>query len=170
ITSHWTSLFFFIKVYEKGPDGYKKLEECLNFIENLFPKSEYVKKMRIRAAYEERYFDYAQNEYNSIHKKSPFDIEGMDAYSNILFVKGCKNELGKLARDFTFYTKHRPETALIAANYHSISGNHEKAAKCFSRATNLNRNYIDAWILLGHEFIELKQLKKAMKAYLFCEH
>lgn len=52
--------------------------------------------------------------------------------------------------------KYRPETCCIIANYYSLRGQHEKAVEYFRRALKLNRNYLSAWTLMGHEYVEMQ--------------
>ena len=42
---------------------------------------------------------------------------------------------------------------------------HEKAIKYFRRATQLDRTYLSAWTLMGHEFVEMKNSHAAIEAY-----
>ena len=42
---------------------------------------------------------------------------------------------------------------------------HEKAVTYFRRALKINRNYLAAWTLLGHEYLELKNTHAAVEAY-----
>ena len=44
----------------------------------------------------------------------------------------------------------------IIGNYYSLKGEHEKAVIYFQRALSLNRHFTPAWILMGHEFMEMK--------------
>ena len=42
---------------------------------------------------------------------------------------------------------------------------HEKAVQYFQRALKLNPNYLAAWTLMGHEFMELKNTNAAIDCY-----
>jgi len=42
---------------------------------------------------------------------------------------------------------------------------HEKAVKYFRRATQLDRSYLAAWTLMGHEYVEMKNSHAAIEAY-----
>lgn len=42
---------------------------------------------------------------------------------------------------------------------------HEKAVQYFQRALKLNPNYLSAWTLMGHEFMELKNTNAAIDCY-----
>jgi len=54
---------------------------------------------------------------------------------------------------------------ICAGNYYSLRSQHEKAALYFQRALKLNPNYLSAWTLMGHEYMELKQTSAAIQAY-----
>lgn len=50
-------------------------------------------------------------------------------------------------------------------NYYSVRGDHSKAILYFRRALMLNRDYLPAWTLMGHEFVELKNSHAAIESY-----
>ena len=52
-----------------------------------------------------------------------------------------------------------------SGNYYSLKGQHEKAVLYFTRALKLNRNYLSAWTLMGHEYVEMKNTAAAVGAY-----
>jgi len=54
---------------------------------------------------------------------------------------------------------------ICAGNYYSLRSQHEKAVLYFQRALKLNPNYLSAWTLMGHEYMELKQTSAAIQAY-----
>jgi anaphase-promoting complex subunit 8 len=53
----------------------------------------------------------------------------------------------------------------IAGNHYSLRAEHEKAVKYFRRATELDRTYLSAWTLMGHEYVEMKNSHAAIEAY-----
>ena len=56
----------------------------------------------------------------------PTAVQGMDIYSNILYVKEAFAALSHLAQRAALTNKYRPETACIIGNYYSLKGQHEK--------------------------------------------
>jgi anaphase-promoting complex subunit 8 len=54
---------------------------------------------------------------------------------------------------------------LAAGNHYSLRAEHEKAVKYFRRATQLDRTYLSAWTLMGHEYVEMKNSHAAIEAY-----
>ncbi len=42
---------------------------------------------------------------------------------------------------------------------------HVKAIMYFKKALKLDRNYLAAWTLMGHEYLEMKNIAGAIQAY-----
>ena len=55
-------------------------------------------------------------------------VQGMDTYSNILYVKEQFAALSHLAHRVAVADKYRPETCCIVGNYYSLKGQHEKVS------------------------------------------
>jgi anaphase-promoting complex subunit 8 len=130
-----------------------------------FPASGYVATQSATAQYGLRAFDAAASAFESIARAEPFRLEGMDTYSNILYVKEATAALSGLAHDAVATDKYRPETCCIVGNYYSLKGAHDKAVLYFRRALKLNPAYLSAWTLMGHEYVEMKNLGAAVEAY-----
>ena len=101
--------------------------------------------------------------FETLHRKSPHRIESMDTYSNILYVKEAYAGLSHLAHSAILTDKYKPETCCIIGNYYSLRTQHEKAVSYFRRALKLNRNYLSAWTLMGHEYVEMKNPEAAIE-------
>ena len=95
----------------------------------------------------------------------PYRLDDLDIYSNILYVMEKSSKLAYLAHHATRTDKFRVETCCIVGNYYSLKSEHEKAVIYFRRALQINRNYLAAWTLLGHEYLELKNTHAAVEAY-----
>ncbi len=54
---------------------------------------------------------------------------------------------------------------LCVGNYYGLRGQHENAVVYFRRALRLNPNYLSAWTLMGHSYVELKNAAAAREAY-----
>lgn len=50
-------------------------------------------------------------------------------------------------------------------NYYSLRADHQKAVMYFHRALKINPQYLSAWTLLGHEFMEMKNTNGAIHSY-----
>jgi hypothetical protein len=57
--------------------------------------------------------------------------QGMDVYSNILYVKEAFAALSHLAHRVSMADKYRPESCCIIGNYYSLKGQHEKVTTLF---------------------------------------
>ena len=54
---------------------------------------------------------------------------------------------------------------MVIAEYYTLKDDHEKAVLYFQRAIRLNRSYAEAWILMGHAFVEMKNTSAAVQSY-----
>jgi anaphase-promoting complex subunit 8 len=86
-------------------------------------------------------------------------------YSNILYIKENYGELATLAFNLHNNDKYRTETCCTVGNYYSLRGDHHKAVIYFQRAIKLDRRYLSAWTLMGHEYLEMKNTNAAIESY-----
>jgi len=130
-------------------------------------------------------FGQAEIQFQKILAIDPYRVDDIDVYSNILYVTENRLKLSKLAHDFLALDKDRPEVCCLvgksnqsiravftlthyhgfAGNHYSLRAEHEKAIKYFRRATQLDRSYLSAWTLMGHEYVEMKNSHAAIEAY-----
>lgn len=108
-------------------------------------------------------------------------MEDIDIFSNILYVTESRAELAALAQEYTKTDRARPEVcclvgmsavvsldgadAVHAGNYYSLRREHEKAILYFRRALKLDKAYLSAWTLMGHEYVEIKNTNAAIASY-----
>jgi anaphase-promoting complex subunit 8 len=130
-----------------------------------FPQSKVLLGHMAEAHYNLREFDQAQDIYRDIRELDPYRIDGMDNYSNVLYVKEEFADLSHLAHHLVMTDKYRPETCCIVGNYYSLKSQHAKAVVYFKRALRLNPRYLSAWTLVGHEYVEMKNPAAAIDAY-----
>ncbi|KAG2226456.1 hypothetical protein INT45_014200 [Circinella minor] len=130
-----------------------------------FQNSIYVKSQLATAYYD--WFEYNEAEalFDQIRQENPCRLEDMDIYSNLLYLQGSRMKLSVLAHQCTRIDKYRPETCCIVANYHSARGEIKESVEYFKRALALDRDYHLAWTLLGHDYIELKNMHSAIECY-----
>eukprot|EP00051_Salpingoeca_urceolata_P021206 m.328472 g.328472 ORF g.328472 m.328472 type:complete len:450 (-) comp19753_c1_seq4:1418-2767(-) len=143
-------------------------EEALQQYEHLgdlYPGSSYVRAQTALAHYNLREFDEAEEGFRQLRERDPHSLEHVDTYSNILYVKEMKPELSYLAHEACRIDRFRAETCCAVGNYYSLRNRHQKAVQYFERALKLNRRYLSAWTLMGHEYVELKNAPAAIEAY-----
>ncbi|KAH8080266.1 hypothetical protein BXZ70DRAFT_640964 [Cristinia sonorae] len=133
--------------------------------EDYFPRSLWLMAQRACALYHMHDFGNAEAQFKKLRAIDPYRIDDIDVYSNILYVSENRLELAKLAHEFLPLEKDRPEICCLVGNHYSLRGEHEKAIKYFRRATQLDRTYLSAWTLMGHEYVELKNSHAAIEAY-----
>jgi anaphase-promoting complex subunit 8 len=164
LPNHWMVYFFRAHAALEAQQNV----QAINLYEELlgvFPSSPYLQCQLAHAKYNLREFDEAQLCFEQLHKRDPYRLDQVDTYSNILYVKESKRALSSLAHACVSIDKYRPETCCVIGNYYSLKAEHEKAVLYFRRALKLNRHFLSAWTLMGHEYVELKNTAAAVDAY-----
>ncbi|KAF8825122.1 hypothetical protein HHX47_DHR7000749 [Lentinula edodes] len=130
-----------------------------------YPGSLWLMIQRATALYHLHDFGQAEAQFDRIFALDPYRIDDIDILSNILYVTNNRLKLTKLANEFLAVDKNRPEVCCLVGNHYSLRGEHIKAIKYFRRATQLDRTYLSAWTLMGHEYVEIKNSHAAIEAY-----
>ncbi|KAL2821828.1 anaphase promoting complex subunit 8 [Aspergillus cavernicola] len=149
------------ELYQATEDTYQALAE----LETIFPSSAFLKTQRALLYYHSKDFEEASHIFTDILITSPHRLDSLDHYSNILYVMGARPQLAFVAQVATATDKFRPETCCVVGNYYSLKSEHEKAVMYFRRALTLDRNFLSAWTLMGHEYIEMKNTHAAIESY-----
>ena len=97
--------------------------------------------------------------------ENPYNLDFVDIHSNVLYVKNKPAQLAVLAQKVTALDVYRPESCNVIGNFYSLRGEREKAIEYFKKALVLDPEYLSAWTLLGHEYLELKNWNAAISAY-----
>lgn len=175
---------FIFRIYT-SQELYQSTEQVHNQIADLdriFPGSVFLKTQRALLFYHSKggllpsricrhtnkastEFDEAEAIFSDIIHRDPYRIDSLDHYSNILYVMTLRPKLAFLAQLATSTDKFRPETCCVVGNYYSLKSEHEKAVMYFRRALNLDRDFLSAWTLMGHEYVEMKNTHAAIESY-----
>ncbi|MQL89598.1 hypothetical protein Taro_022172 [Colocasia esculenta] len=164
LKNNWMKDFFIASAYLE----LKMYNEALAKYEHLlgiFLFSDYIQAQIATARYNLRELDEADVIFEELLRIDPYRVDSMDIYSNILYAKESFPSLSFLAHRVFLTDKYRPESCCIIANYYSLKGLHEKSVIYFRRALKLNRKYLSAWTLMGHEYVEMKNTPAAIDAY-----
>jgi anaphase-promoting complex subunit 8 len=164
LPQHWARYFFQAHAALEFQENSQALL-LYQFLQTAFPGSSYLTAQVATVLYNMRDFDEAAARFEEVRRVDPYRLEGLDSYSNILYVKELRPALSELAHFASSTNKYRPETCCIIGNYFSLKGLHEKAVVYFNRALKLNPHYLSAWTLMGHEYVELKNVPAAVSAY-----
>ncbi|GAB2289936.1 anaphase-promoting complex component apc8 [Dionaea muscipula] len=164
LNSHWMRDFFLayafheLRMHQESMEKYEHLRKTFCF-------SNYIQAQIAKVQYNIREFDQVEIIFEELLRNDPYRVEDMDMYSNVLYSKECCSALSFLAHRVSLNDKYRPESCCIIGNYYSLKGQHEKSIVYFQRALKLNRNYLSAWTLMGHEYVEVKNTPAAVDAY-----
>ena len=169
IDNHWMKNFFSLNILLENVRTHEKYENyCYDICCGLlafFSNSSYLLNLLAVLFHNISDYESSLDFFNKIFFLDPFRSENLDILSNILYVKENQNDLGKLSLNCFENNKYCPETCCVLGNYYSLIGDHTKAAIYFKRAISLDRNFLAAYTLLGHEYLELKNIASAIEAY-----
>ena len=164
LPDHWAKSMFVASLHLALQQNAESLQLWEDLGE-LFVESNYVLGQAALARYNLREFESSGELFRTLLERDPHRLENMDTYSNILYVQGKASELSRLAHSASSTEKYRPETCCIIGNYYSLKAQHEKAVLYFRRALKLDRRFLSAWTLMGHEYVEMKNTPAAVQAY-----
>ncbi|RXK34892.1 anaphase-promoting complex subunit 8 [Tremella mesenterica] len=149
-------------------DLHTATDMIMNMIDELleiFPHSIHLQSQAAMVYYHMRDFETAEKQFDAVHRIDPYRMDEVDIYSNMLYVMDKRAKLGKLAHEYAEIDRNRAEVCCLIGNYYSSRADHTKAIIYFKRALMLNREYLPAWTLMGHEYVELKNSHAAIEAY-----
>ena len=152
---HWAASAYLAHVAVEAadaPDALARLEP----LGAAFPGCGWVRGAAAAAHYSARNFDEAGALFSASLASDPHRLEGLDTYSNVLYVREDGPGLSLLARAAAATDPFSPVAASIAGNYASLRGDHARAVAAFKRALALEPGAASAWTLAGHEYVELK--------------
>ncbi|KAG9152817.1 hypothetical protein Leryth_017647 [Lithospermum erythrorhizon] len=156
--------FFLASAYQEQRMHSESLTKY-EFLQGTFSFSNYIQAQIAKTQYSLREFEQVEVIFEELLRNDPYRIEDMDMYSNVLYAKESSSALSYLAHRVFLTDKYRPESCCIIGNYYSLKGQHEKSVVYFRRALKLNKKYLSAWTLMGHEYVEMKNSPAAIDAY-----
>ncbi|XP_022662283.1 cell division cycle protein 23 homolog isoform X2 [Varroa destructor] len=136
-------------------------------LDSLFPNCPYV---LTRIAYAQRALsstslETAKQYYERVRAIDPCRLEGMDTYSELLYIEGKRQELTNLAQQLHAVDPQRAETCAVIGNVYSLREQHAPALLYFKKAMKISINYGPAWTLMGHEYSLIKNINAAIQCY-----
>jgi tetratricopeptide (TPR) repeat protein len=109
---------------------------------------------------------FEQSILGTFQKSSELILVCSDVYSQILYVKKKSTELTNLAMKCEeIQPKHKKTMFSVACYFLLVEGAKEKAALKLHEAVEIDAEYFEAWMMLGHCYIELRNLPAAVYAY-----
>ncbi|XP_040581554.1 anaphase-promoting complex subunit 8 isoform X2 [Lepeophtheirus salmonis] len=165
LPDHWIKHFFLAHTYLELQLNEQALSIYFRLQSGGLQESTYILAQVAIAFHNMREVDQAIEYFKKLSENDPCRLDNLDTYSNLLYVKEQRVELGHLAHRTVQIDKYRTETCCVIGNYYSLRFQHEKAVVSFQRALKLNPYYLSAWTLMGHEFMELKNITAAIQSY-----
>eukprot|EP00096_Caligus_rogercresseyi_P011405 TRINITY_DN4475_c0_g2_i1.p1 TRINITY_DN4475_c0_g2~~TRINITY_DN4475_c0_g2_i1.p1 ORF type:complete len:637 (+),score=174.58 TRINITY_DN4475_c0_g2_i1:32-1942(+) len=165
LPDHWIKHFFLAHTYLELQLNEQALNVYFRLQRGGLQESTYILAQVAIAFHNMREVDQAIEYFKKLSENDPCRLDNLDTYSNLLYVKEQRVELGHLAHRTVQIDKYRTETCCVVGNYYSLRFQHEKAVVSFQRALKLNPYYLSAWTLMGHEFMELKNINAAIQSY-----
>lgn len=143
-------------------------KEMKTFLDKYFKGSLFIKTLTAKSSgYQLSNYKEALEIFNQIRNEDPYRIDAMEVFSNLLYVRKMRQELAKLAYDIERVDPLTSEANSCIANSYSAREQHTKAILYFTRALRLNPDHLNSWTLIGHEYLEMKNMDKALQAYLY---
>lgn len=174
LPNHFFRVFFYLLMRQEldisldDPWVLVGQKETKNFLDKYFSDSLFIKTLMAKSySYQTDKYKEAMDMFSQIRSEDPFRIDAMDIYSNLLYVKKLVKDLSKLAYDIERIDPFTTEANCCIANSFSAREQHTKAIVYFTRSLRLNPDHLNSWTLIGHEYLEMKSIDKAMQAYRF---
>ncbi|KAF3914984.1 hypothetical protein ABW21_db0209848 [Orbilia brochopaga] len=165
LPEHLFTHFFHVLASQELYHVNETVHNLIDSLVDIFPGSTWLKSQRALLLYHVKDYDESERIFDEIMQVDPYRLDFLDHYSNILYVMDKRSKLAFIAQVASATDKFRPETCCVIGNYFSMRSEHEKSIMYFRRALNLDRNFLSAWTLLGHEFVELKNTHAAIESY-----
>ncbi|KRX77041.1 Cell division cycle protein 23 -like protein, partial [Trichinella sp. T6] len=147
LPDHWMKLFSFVNLYLKFLDGSSAKEVLDKFITPELANTPYIINQIATINVYARKFPTAIDEYRRLIAIEPNREEG---FKRRIELSGDEMVSHKRA---------------LTANYYSSMRKHEEAMSWYTRAVKLDPNSCNAWTLLGHEGLELRNYISSSQAY-----
>lgn len=113
--------------------------------------------------YKRKYKDLI-NIYSNLIKSNTACIDYIDLYSNVLY-HNKDDEIFYLPKYCLNINKYKPETLCCIANVYSFKNLNDKAIIYYDQCTKLNPSNTLFYILLGHEYLQIKNFSESINSY-----
>lgn len=115
--------------------------------------------------YHQKEFDRCIEVFEKVTRNTLYyDLDYIDLYSNALYIRNDKRVV-VVAENVLGINKYRAETMCCIANYYSMRKEHSKAIEYFKLSVRLNPSSSIVHTLIGHEYLEMRNMEKAIGSY-----
>lgn len=148
--------------------GHYNCKEAVRLLQLLPPKhatSTWVLALLGKCHFELAEYREAVKYFAQVRERDPFRLDMLEYYSTALWHLQEEVALSALAQDLQKIDKLSPATWCAAGNCFSHQKEHENAIKFFQRAVQVSPNFAYAYTLLGHEYVLVEELEKALSCF-----
>merc|ERR1719318_2351532 len=148
--------------------GHYNCREAVRLLQLLPPKhasSTWVLALLGKSYFELAEYREAVKMFAQVRERDPFRLDMLEYYSTALWHLQEEVTLSALAQDLQRIDKLSPVTWCAAGNCFSHQKEHENAIKFFQRAVQVSPSFAYAYTLLGHEYVLVEELEKALSCF-----
>lgn len=160
----WVKYFYFsnfLIVHGYEEQGIKVSQTLLS----IFPQSFHLMNSLAYGYYTSSNYNKSKEEFEKLLNIDPHRYENLDSYSNILYISHDLKALSDLAEKIINQEIFRYEYSCALANLFALKGDHVRSVKHLQRAISLEPNNSQIWILMGHEYLEMKEINLSIQCY-----
>jgi anaphase-promoting complex subunit 3 len=167
------ALAFLIDQYGRLGKGYLALSrydcaEALAAFESAIPQfreTPWTLAQVGKAHFERSAYSEAEAHFAKARKLAPSRTEDMEVYSTTLWHLRRDVDLSFLSHEMLEADRLSPQAWCALGNAFSVQGEHDRAVRCFRRATQLDGKFAYAFTLQGHEHVANEEYEKALLAF-----
>jgi len=148
--------------------GHYNCKEAVRLLQCLPPKhanSTWVLALLGKSYFELAEYKEAVKYFAMVRERDPYRLDMLEYYSTALWHLQEEVSLSALAQDLQKIDKLSPATWCAAGNCFSHQKEHENAIKFFQRAVQVSPSFAYAYTLLGHEYVLVEELEKALSCF-----
>merc|ERR1719219_2745672 len=148
--------------------GHYNCKEAVRLLQCLPPKhanSTWVLALLGKSYFELAEYREAVKYFAMVRERDPYRLDMLEYYSTALWHLQEEVSLSALAQDLQKIDKLSPVTWCAAGNCFSHQKEHENAIKFFQRAVQVSPSFAYAYTLLGHEYVLVEELEKALSCF-----
>jgi len=143
----------------------REAEKLLNALPPRQLDTSWVLSLLGKCHFELAEYKEASKLFKKVREADPFRLQLQEYFSTALWHLQDEVELSALAQDLQRIDRAAPETLCAAGNCFSHQKEHENAIKFFQRAIQVSPDFAYAYTLLGHEYVLVEELDKAMSCF-----
>lgn len=160
-------------VYSKLAKGFRAMcaYDCFRAIRifNTLPEAEqntpWVLAKLGRLHFEIVNYEEAERFYVRLRKLDRTRVHDMEYYSTLLWHLQKEVDLSFLCHELYEVDKKAPQTWICIGNLYSLQKEPDEAIKCFQRAIRLDKSFVYAYTLQGHEYLANDAFENAMDCF-----